>query len=959
MLRELDTAQQYAAAGALLAFLLACSIVFLGFRWHGRAKPSSRGKAHDDAVDSAATTATDVLCAAVQSLSDSDGEDDFPLQRQQPPQPAECASLSVTNYVRDASPVNIPYNQRAAVEYDSPYVSGNVLLLFRTETMEAPLAAVFAGKKRYFEFRFSLLIKQTPKGVLVLGGELPGIMKLGFAADLMCRAILSVLRQLSSSLHAGFGDAKTCETAHICFPLWYAAERLVVTKAGAGPPPDISKLAVIPESDESRAARLKDASFGSKVLVAGSIVTFSLHSAYLDFARWKLRGLPGIKNQSLRLFWDERPLIIALSDVVHLRQPYVPPNRTHWAALLAAHGPAPGEAAQLVPNTPLSSHGAAAAFSAPGTEPFQLGRVDAGDGDDANGDDDDDNGGDDDGGDDDGVNMLSPTRRRHMSWPAVGLKPFLFRGAALRVMRRTGVLLRVPAVVNDDAFVLQSCTQAGVESFECIALAPMVAAACKLVGFSGERPALRCLHDALAWRRLLDAHLRTLGFDALSALPIGRPLLASLSTKRASTSPRPFSRRRSDGATLVHETAVLRAVTEELWIEERAVLGWLGEGRCRLLLFAGESKMATRVICVDARLAVTRTPGKRLGMAGLVLATVMREDVLLLDRTDELAGLLAECQGAAQVDGETAFVDDTMRWGAQRRIVLNTRELLWGPRAALASDVEAYVARLLRLAATIGAEDASRVDFLHCASGLRALDFERFAATASDAASIAVFLNLYHAMLLHARWLVGPPATMLRWGAFGTQASYEVGWGGGKASTSSGGFPELAVLSLAEMEHCVLRDSWPRLFADIRGGVQAKPVPSSVFTEALKLKTYDARVNFALNHGCMAELDFVPVYASATLEKQLQAVAAHALDNGVVVKEGRIKLPRIVYWFFADFTKSADAAHGNKLVQACLPMMSDALRARVLAANPSKCVVRFAKFKWEPRETLEVRAVPL
>jgi hypothetical protein len=56
--------------------------------------------------------------------------------------------------------------------------------------------------------------------------------------------------------------------------------------------------------------------------------------------------------------------------------------------------------------------------------------------------------------------------------------------------------------------------------------------------------------------------------------------------------------------------------------------------------------------------------------------------------------------------------------------------------------------------------------------------------------ALCMFLNLYHCMLLHAYMVVGLPNSLFRWSAFFRNCTYEI-------------FGD--IVSLAEMEHCVLR----------------------------------------------------------------------------------------------------------------------------------------------------------
>jgi hypothetical protein len=185
--------------------------------------------------------------------------------------PAAAAAIgnivTFTSIAPGSSPEKIPYNDPEGVAYTSPFVSGKIMILLRVDPPDPRFEFVFGKRKRYFELRFALTLHEKPKGLLYLGGELPRRMRLGLATDLMCRTILACLRRLASNMHCSFGDAE--ELPHICFPLWLAADRLILTKAGIGAPPNILQGEVLPESDKDRAARLKDPLFGANQLDAG------------------------------------------------------------------------------------------------------------------------------------------------------------------------------------------------------------------------------------------------------------------------------------------------------------------------------------------------------------------------------------------------------------------------------------------------------------------------------------------------------------------------------------------------------------------------------------------------------------------------------------------------------------------------------------------------------------------
>ncbi|KAG5177879.1 hypothetical protein JKP88DRAFT_129807, partial [Tribonema minus] len=121
------------------------------------------------------------------------------------------------------------------------------------------------------------------------------------------------------------------------------------------------------------------------------------------------------------------------------------------------------------------------------------------------------------------------------------------------------------------------------------------------------------------------------------------------------------------------------------------------------------------------------------------------------------------------------------------------------------------------------------VEFLDAAAALRWLELPRAQPGGADESErLALFLNLYHLMVLHAYLLVGPPGGAIKWSSYLSGLSYEIGGD---------------VLSLAELEHCVIRAA----------AAPAKQYPSKLLVPSEKyafaLSAVEPRVNFALCCG--------------------------------------------------------------------------------------------------------------
>ena len=160
----------------------------------------------------------------------------------------------------------------------------------------------FSGKQRTLEMQLQGRFKSKPRGVLYVGGELGGKMELGFVTKSLAKVLLGAVQRLSGVLHYSFGTKGKAAGAaaasgaswqrhpappldglvddpHICYPLWQAVDRLVVTPQGEQPPP----LGVtFPETEAARKLRRKAAFFGEGEMDTTSTLSFSFHTMYVD-----------------------------------------------------------------------------------------------------------------------------------------------------------------------------------------------------------------------------------------------------------------------------------------------------------------------------------------------------------------------------------------------------------------------------------------------------------------------------------------------------------------------------------------------------------------------------------------------------------------------------------------------------------------------------------------------------
>ncbi|GMF38244.1 unnamed protein product [Phytophthora fragariaefolia] len=185
--------------------------------------------------------------------------------------------------------------------------------------------------------QLQLQFKQPPPegSVLYIGGEVPRAMNLGFFTSRGCNLLLSVLRSLVRGLHYSFGEPDQsragCEDAdlpHISFPLYTAVDQFVCTPAGQKPP--VLGSADFGESKEVASKRRRSGASGATyVFNTKDTYSFHFHSYYIDFLRWQVTNVPGMKATDLKVFWEDMPL--------HLVAYFINPDSVDGGELPAIH----------------------------------------------------------------------------------------------------------------------------------------------------------------------------------------------------------------------------------------------------------------------------------------------------------------------------------------------------------------------------------------------------------------------------------------------------------------------------------------------------------------------------------------------------------------------------------------------------------------------------------------------
>jgi len=126
---------------------------------------------------------------------------------------------------------------------------------------------------------------------------------------------------------------------HIVFPLNRAADRMVITPPGEEPP----KLGVemLPETDHK-------AKMNSTNPFPGyddqSTYSFSWHSMYLDFMKWRVTNLPaGLLELDLHSFWQDVPMRLVTYELINPEKIHSIDNKRYLFCFSFQH----------LPNTPL------------------------------------------------------------------------------------------------------------------------------------------------------------------------------------------------------------------------------------------------------------------------------------------------------------------------------------------------------------------------------------------------------------------------------------------------------------------------------------------------------------------------------------------------------------------------------------------------------------------------------
>eukprot|EP01134_Creolimax_fragrantissima_P008600 CFRG8600T1 len=199
--------------------------------------------------------------------------------------------------------VEVPFimpNARTRTHFENDEFEGDMLIKFKPEPEDPYYKPYFDNRKRNFEIQVQGRFKRSSEGYdMFIGMEIPEPVTFGMVVKALAKVCLSVINNTVKGVHYSFGSAE--EMPHIVFPIEASLDRLVITKPGETPPP--MGLQMFPETLSKRERECVVHTY-----IPQNIYSFSMHGMYIDFTRWQVCNLPGIRPISLRTFWGDQPV---------------------------------------------------------------------------------------------------------------------------------------------------------------------------------------------------------------------------------------------------------------------------------------------------------------------------------------------------------------------------------------------------------------------------------------------------------------------------------------------------------------------------------------------------------------------------------------------------------------------------------------------------------------------------
>uniref|UniRef100_A0A7S4RNJ3 Domain of unknown function at the cortex 1 domain-containing protein n=3 Tax=Ditylum brightwellii TaxID=49249 RepID=A0A7S4RNJ3_9STRA len=226
-------------------------------------------------------------------------------------------------------------NTNKLIEIDSDLFYGNMLMMFRTSDADSDETSAstprrgsssnaandavtnyFRTKQRRWEFQFQLKLKRLPTSPIYLGIDVDDSIKLGMIQKALMGAIMNFVKKnnagMSYSLTEGTINAQKLqegryEKNHVALPVESSMDRFVATKPG-------EPLPQLGEPIYEDPASIKKRKKGDYVVDwnIDHTYTFGLWSAYIDYLKWKILNIPGVRPIALSSVIGSQPLNMAV-----------------------------------------------------------------------------------------------------------------------------------------------------------------------------------------------------------------------------------------------------------------------------------------------------------------------------------------------------------------------------------------------------------------------------------------------------------------------------------------------------------------------------------------------------------------------------------------------------------------------------------------------------------------------
>ncbi|GMH95851.1 hypothetical protein TrST_g6287 [Triparma strigata] len=179
------------------------------------------------------------------------------------------------------------------------------------KTPDSPVPDIFGGKARMFEFQFQGQFLQKPTHPVYLSVSFENPPKIGIMMRTIVGAGLNWVKKINKGFYYTLG--KEGERPRVAFPLVYAVDRLVVNEEGDPGLPEIGK-SIEGESEEQVKKRKKG--LGPPIVFETTkIYSIALWSAFVDWVKWRVCNIPGVRPFGMESVTDGQPLTFCIYEL--------------------------------------------------------------------------------------------------------------------------------------------------------------------------------------------------------------------------------------------------------------------------------------------------------------------------------------------------------------------------------------------------------------------------------------------------------------------------------------------------------------------------------------------------------------------------------------------------------------------------------------------------------------------